>query len=216
MPQGLSELDILLSELKDMRDEVKTRVEQRNYMTEVMVVLVAALIGGAATAHVFFVIGIAPFIAIFFLLLIKASYNRHRYLIEHIRLVEERINSILLFSGSSGVTYWETWFRETQKTNRRNIYNAFNVGTAIVCSAFFTWGLFIGDSLTSGPFEWLQHYFLVILVVYYVGVVSAVTLSFIRKGDIEDKEEIIGPIPDNGWLRFRYSIRKLRWIRNFL
>jgi FtsH-binding integral membrane protein len=201
MSQEPSELAILLSELKDMREEVKTRVEQRNYMTEVMAVLVAGLLTAAFTTSVavinnysFFIFCMIPFITAFFMFLIRASYIRHRYLIAHLKRTEQKIN--LRLKKENRLTFWETSFKETQNTNRIQAYNAFNLGTFLICGFIFSWLIIINYTTLLNLSQFgIPIYIpavLLILIFWVLGSL-AVIRSFIRSYDLHEAVDLTEP-----------------------
>lgn len=191
-------LNIILEEWKELRAEIKQRVEQRNYMTEIMVALVSALIAaGSATTlttttelmtiETFnaIIFGIVPFVTVFFMFIIKASYNRHRLITKYIRDKIENTKTGKLhyvFSEGTPETWigFDTWFdseAESKKTNRAQAYTAFNVGTFLVCGSVFSFYVY---SIWQPPFEWLRWLFIPYLLVGGV----AVYLSRITQADI--------------------------------
>jgi hypothetical protein len=236
MLQQSSELDILLSELKDMREDVKTRVEQRNYMTEVLVVLVSGIAAAAATASTvnpnsLLILGVVPFVTAFFIFLIKASYNRHRCLTIHLQKIEQRINNILNGSNSRRVDFWETSFKETEKTNRRKAYNSFNIGTVFICNTIFTGYVCLQFVTWVSQQELLLGIPMIILVVsllclYWVIGMWTVKSSWITQADIE--ELVLPPLPPtppppfNRWVQQLINMKsvmtaKLRYkLRNII
>ncbi len=182
------EIQVVLAEWKDLRDDINKRVQQRTLITQIMVALVSALIAAAFTANNLYLLGVVPFVAVFFMLLIKASYNRHRLITRYIRENIERDNLNKLFPLSEKLLYWETWFKsippsDKEKTNRRVGYNAFNLGTLIVCGTIL-YG-YIYFVVLHMP-EWVQIVTIILAILYGSVGGYAVGKSWIKKDDIED------------------------------
>jgi len=223
----MDDLEVLVKEWEDLRDEIKRRVEQRNYMTEIMAVLVSGIITAVATASIgnadrLSILGIVPFITVFFMLLIKASYNRHRCITNYIIDLERQI-SYHLTTLKFLMPFWETSFRENEKTNRRNAYNGFNLCVFLVCGTIFTLysyfqltALFTTSLWSQIPnfikvqSFWSQAYVIYIwnsciqclsafiLSLYWVGGIIAIKYSWISHTDIEDQTNLFfPPLPMN-------------------
>jgi hypothetical protein len=228
------QFNITKDEWKDLREEIRKRVEQRNYMTEIMAVLVTTLIGAAATTQNYLFIGIVPFIACFFMFLIRASYNRHRCLINYIKTIEQKMNEIVnaLYAdkpaedktkNANEITFWETTFKETSQTNRRAAYNCFNVGTFLFCG--FVFSICGGQAL----FEYLENIspqlgiFLGILLIgiFWVAGAVAVYCSYIKINDLynvidyaelklQNEESVIGVI---AYHQLMIRLLRLLWLK---
>lgn len=190
---------IVLEEWKNLKDEIKKRVEQRTTLTELMITLDSALIT-AASAEAFLknnyiIFGIIPFVTAFFMLLIKASYNRHRLLTRYI--IEEIEGKKLKNITSLGFQSlnFETWFEEQTdedaqyvRTNRAHAYSVFNAGVFIVCSSIFIHYVWFVCNPAQIGLPFMLHPDLRVLLLYFYILFSIVVFckSRIKREDIQD------------------------------
>jgi hypothetical protein len=136
------ELDAVLIEYDDLRDEIKRRIDQRTHITELMITIDGTLAGFAVYTGNWFILGIIPFVSAFCLLNIKASYIIHRRLTRYVSEIIEKQKLPLIFGGSDKLWIsWETFYRkrlsdpQRQQGTRRPMYDMFELAIFIVCAA---------------------------------------------------------------------------------
>jgi len=160
------QLKITIEEWKDLRDEIKRRIDQRTRLTEIMISLVSALFSVAiATGNYFFFV-VIPFASAYCLYHIKATYFIHHWLTKYIReriedgeyikekntkgeIVERRVRDSKLrkiFPNSDELWLsWETYYKkevdkkEKQRASRRRFYNLFQLSLYLICGTVFIW-----------------------------------------------------------------------------
>lgn len=197
-------LNIVMEEWKDLREEIKARVEQRTQLTEIMVALVSGLLTAAATAEIWgktsLVFCFVPFVTFFFMFLIKSSYKRHRWLTKYIReeiedpkkgKISRIINTYKSNNTLIGINwlYWETYFKkqtklkgEESETNRARAYNGFNIITFLLCGTILL--------LTSIKQIFVPDLHILLIVVLFFSFGSVLCyFSTITKADIVYSEE---------------------------
>lgn len=134
-------LDAVFEEYKDLRDEIKRRIDQRSQITQLMITFDGTLAGFALYTGNLFILGLVPFVSAFFLHITKASYVIHRRLTRYIREIIEGQKLPNIFKDSDNLWIsWETFYMkrisnfERQKGARRPIYDIFQLSVFIVCS----------------------------------------------------------------------------------
>jgi hypothetical protein len=147
MSVGERELQLraVIEEWKDLRDEVKRRVDQRTVITQFMVTLVSALLTAAVVSGNFYVIGIIPFASAYCLYHVKATYFIHHWLVTYIREQIEDGKMGRIFPNSE-VRWlsWETYYKtevskiEKERASRRRFYNLFEFSLYLGCGLAFS------------------------------------------------------------------------------
>lgn len=139
------ELSIVVEEWKDLRDEIKRRIDQRTVITGFMVTLVSALLSAAIVSGNFYIVGIIPFAAEYCLYHVKATYYIHRLLTTYVReeIENRKMNAIFPDSKVQWLS-WETYYKnkvsdkEKQRASRRRFYNLFALGLYLGCGIVFS------------------------------------------------------------------------------
>jgi hypothetical protein len=139
-------LKAVIEEWKDLRDEIKRRIDQRTVITQFMITLVSALLTAAVLSGNFYIIGIIPFAAAYCLYHVKATYYIHRWLTTYIRdqIENRKMNRIFPNSDVQWLS-WETYYKnevsekEKKLASRRPFYNLFELSLYLSCGAAFSW-----------------------------------------------------------------------------
>lgn len=170
------QLKVVIEEWKDLRDEIKKRIDQRTLITQFMVTLVSALLTAAFASHNFYIVGIIPFAAAYCLYHIKATYFMHRWLVKYIREeIEERKMSLIFPNCKIKWLSWETYYKnevsdtEKKQASRRPFYNLFAVGLYLGCGVVFSGYVFLNLGI------WLS---IALVVLFWVLGFGAIRLSW--------------------------------------
>ena len=101
-----NEINILLQEYVELRNEIKQRIQQRDTMTIQSVVAVCTVISLAATTKLYWLLCLLPILVCFYTIQIYESYSVHERLVEFIReSLEVRIKILI----DPDTPMWETY-----------------------------------------------------------------------------------------------------------
>ncbi len=139
------QLSAVIEEWKDLRDEIKRRIDQRTVITEFMITLVSALLTAAIVSHNFYILGIIPFAAEYCLYHVKATYYIHRLLTTYVRdQIENQKMKVIFPDSKVQWLSWETYYKgkvtdkEKERASRRRFYNLFALGLYLGCGMVFS------------------------------------------------------------------------------
>ncbi|MEM2969826.1 MAG: hypothetical protein QXR63_02705 [Candidatus Bathyarchaeia archaeon] len=139
------QLKIVLEEWKDLRDEIKRRIDQRTVITQFMITLISALLTTAVLSGNFYVIGVIPFAAAYCLYHVKATYFVHGWLARYIRdQIENKKMSKIFPNSDVRWLSWETYYKnevsksERKRASRRRFYNFFELSMYLGCGLIFS------------------------------------------------------------------------------
>ena len=174
------QLQAILAEYNDLRDEIKKRISQRTTLTSFMLGVVGASLGFVASSQRVEFLVVPPGLAIFLIYLIRTSYHITESISFFIRnQTELKLNEILGTSrnGNSWIN-WESWYREDKRQMRKRRWPIF-LG--------FGWLLY----LCSGAVLVLESETifreLPYLLAYFLGYGIALALLTFQKLDLESE-----------------------------
>lgn len=139
------QLNVVVEEWKDLREEVKRRIDQRTIITQFIITLVSALLTTAVLSGNLYIISIIPFATAYCLYHIKASYFVHHWLVTYIRerIEDQKMRKVFPNSDVQWLS-WETYYKneisqsEKERASRRRFYNLLEVGLYLGCGVVFT------------------------------------------------------------------------------
>ena len=133
------QLQAVLLEYEDLRDEIKKRMDQRTHISYFVIAMTSGALGLYMSLREPLILVFTPLILIYWLLIIDSSYTHHREIIQYIREKIEGMKLPMLIEKASdeeGWIYWETYYSKDRKrrySSRFKIYVALSWIIYILC-----------------------------------------------------------------------------------
>lgn len=135
------QLQAVLLEYEDLRDEIKKRMDQRTHISYFVIAMTSGALGLYVSLREPLILVFTPSILIYWLLIIDSSYTHHREIIQYIREKIEGMKLPMLIERASdedGWIYWETYYSKDRKrrySSRFKIYVALSWIIYILCGS---------------------------------------------------------------------------------
>ena len=158
------QLQAVLAEYNDLRDEIKRRIDQRTHISYFVIAIILCIFGLYVKSNNPMILVFTPLALIYWLFIVDSSYSVHLNIIGYIRDKIEGIKLPMLIGkvdAKEGWINWETYYFEDKKKRCSGIFKVFVIFSwliYIICGIIITCDMIITKpSITLFLLYWIVY-----------------------------------------------------------